>query len=523
MKHWLFPAADDLPTSPWLRVLAASAFGLLTGIATAALDVSWQHGLTPAWLDQATLPIARILGVWVEPETDALVVVPAFSGLILLLVLAWRALRPGQQGPLRAAAVTARSLFPAVACVALILGNWLWLGYIEWWTLSPKELMSGSVVVVAPIMWIWFYSRGRIEGGGRAAASLCCTLAGAALLFGLVWNWDDARVYVGLPSMYHLRFELPKRTLSMWLALLCVGPGLVLSALAELSHARGAKKRVVLTLIAAAGLLCWPAARNVLEPYGVFRTFDTEPGEEHTLDHARQSALLLASGRKGQVRERSGEPETVLRERLHWVTANGMFDLHRLKRSQLARWERLPGVDGALVRLGRLRPRRRGWWGTGPAGLPRLPVHPGFSERARVLADLLVDNPEVAEWHRRCSEVQGGGELQGRVLAPVPGPLRVRLFQQLGPEAGDDLVRRAMHELDREATFWGWTALLVTDADPEGNFHFKDLPAGDYLVAVLLPGSGWRAPTSAPGVITLGPGESRRLDAVELRAPISRP
>lgn len=514
MQRWFYPGSTDMRTSPWLRILASAGFGLLTGIATGALDVTWQHGLTPAWLEDATLPVARILGVWVEPETDALVVVPAFSGLLLLLVLAWRALRPGDPGPWRAAGIAARCLFPAAALVALIVGNWLWLGYIEWWTLSSKERMSGWVVLIAPVVWVVLYSRGRIEGRARALFSLLLTLCGAAVLFGLVWEWDDARLYVGLPTMYFMRFELPERTLATWLALLCVGPGLVLSALAELSHARGAPTRVALTLVAGAGLLCWPAARRVLEPYGVFRTADaavTHTGQPH-------SALLLAPWRRSQLRERSELNEDELLQRLATSTASAMADSHRLKRSEMARWESTPGLRAAEMRLSKIRPRRRGWWGTGPAGVPRLPVHGRFREVAARMATLLPESPEVQDWRRRCEEAAtDSATLEGQIVAG--GRVRVRLFQHLAGEPTEELQQRAFNELEREMTFWGWTALLVEDSDAAGNFRFTGLPAGDYVVAVLLRGSGWRASADAPGVVTLSAGEHRKLSPVVLRVP----
>jgi hypothetical protein len=513
LRRWFYPGPTELRSSPWLRLAVAAAFGLLTGIATAALDVSWQHGLTPAWLDRAILPVARILGVWVEPETDALVVVPAFSGLLLLLVLAWRGLRPGDPGPLRASAVAARCLFPASALVALLVGNWLWLGYIEWWTLTARERMSAWVVLIAPLVWFVMYKRGQVVGRSRALLSLLLTLCGAAVLFGLVWEWDDVRLYVGLPTMYFMRFELPERTLATWLALLCVGPGLVLVALAELSQARGAGTRVGLTLVAGAGLLCWPAARKVMEPYGVFRTEEAIAPVERA--GPPRSALLLLPWRRSHPRERPELHEERLRERLATVSASAMADSHRLKRSELARWDSTPGLAAAQLRLAKLRPRRRGWWGTGPAGVPRLPVHRRFRDAASTMAALLPDSPEVQDWLQRCqAAAHGAARLDGRIVAG--GPVRVRLFQHLAHEPAEELQQRAQHELEREATFWGWTALLVEDSDASGNFRFTALPAGDYVIAVLLPGSGWRALADAPGVFTLQAGESRTLAPVQL-------
>lgn len=497
----LVPGELDLHESPWPRVVAAVVLTVLIALACGGLDLAWQQGLTPDWLDRLLSPVARALGMRAEPESDILPILPAL--LALPLVLAWRSLRPGRSEPLPAAALAALALFPALTAFSCTYGVRLLTGYVDWWRVNETpESWSWTVWLALPA-WAWL-ARRRAADVPTLVLSFYLTLAGAHLLAQAATHWDRLREGLGMASLYYLRFELPAAVLLGWLTLVLVGASLTLIALIEWSQSR---RRLGLLLATLVGMSCWPASRSWLGPYGVFRTADREVWAAYPLHRTPQAALVLARGQRPIPRELPEAPEDELRARLSVLDASGMFDGHRLKRIELARWEETPGLDEAEQNLQRLRPRRHGWWGTGPAALPRLPGHPKFSLTAARLAARLPNNAEVKDWSQRCQQ-RGSASLRGRLNLPST---RLRLFQQSGNEP---LLEMAVRELDREATFWGWTALLVSETDPQGNFAFTDLPSGNYVLAVLLTDANYRA--EGPGVISLADGQSRQLDLIRV-------
>jgi hypothetical protein len=94
----------------------------------------------------------------------------------------------------------------------------------------------------------------------------------------------------------------------------------------------------------------------------------------------------------------------------------------------------------------------------------------------------------------------------------------VRLFQKLaGSSETDSFPQRCWSELDREPTYWGWTALLVRQPDSKGEFAFERLPAGDYILAVLLPNEGWVVKTM-PGTLSVSEGQTVDVGPILLEA-----
>src|SRR5262249_21318983 len=147
--------------------------------------------------------------------------------------------------------------------------------------------------------------------------------------------------------------------------------------------------------------LCFLLAAGQLKPYAPFHTADAEVWAHYPARTGAQTAVILAADTPPWAVE---PPESAQGLHPEILQAADKFDLHRLKRAQLAHWETAPGLDIALTQLRRMRPRRRGWWGTGPAAIPRLAVHPEFAERAQAAAQLLPESPDVQEWARACRQ-----------------------------------------------------------------------------------------------------------------------
>ncbi|MGE0495741.1 MAG: hypothetical protein AB7S38_41435 [Vulcanimicrobiota bacterium] len=479
---WWLPNRRQRPAE--IRHLWPAAALALAGCSlVGAADLAWQTG--------------RIPGFEYGIVKDSLVV-PGVPTVILVLVLLVNWVRSLRLGDLHQPLSTGRMLGLLTAVTALPH-----LGFAAIYAMTcygsfyerPEGLLATTwPLALVPILFWWMGVR-RLQGGVPAAAITFYGALGLAAL-SCSWAWQGRHLLegflrlLGVPQMYYLRHMLEAPQLMAWLVLTGVG----LTVLASTFFEVVVDLRPSLLAGLVLGLVVLGGAR--LDLLGLV----SHPGEEPA--HVPMKTQLWTRP-------------------LTWVESDGVVDSpppqslyasvfinNDLRQAEMSRWEPLPGFAEALPLLEKMRPARRGWWGTGPAGIPGLAPHPDFLPQAQRARQLLPDNQAIEEWYQLCLNPPAG-RLHGRLLHADGQPLagaRLRLLS-----GGEDAAERTLRT---EVGYWGWTALRVTETDSQGRFEFTSLEPGSYVLASRLP----LAVTNPPGTVTVGE-QSVDLGGLRLEQP----